>query len=62
MALLGAIIAGGMSRRFGSDRAMAQIDGIALLDHVHAALKAQVDDIVILFRIRLQSRLNSSLP
>lgn len=47
MALLGAIIAGGMSRRFGSDKAMARIDGVALLDHVHAALKAQVDDVVL---------------
>ena len=36
-----------MSRRFGSDKAMARIDGVTLLDHVHAALLPQVDDIVL---------------
>lgn len=45
--MLGAIIAGGMSRLFGSDKAMARIDRVALLDHVHAALKAQVDEVVL---------------
>lgn len=47
MALLGAIIAGGKSSRFGSDKAMTRIDGFALLDHVRAALKAQVDEVVL---------------
>jgi molybdopterin-guanine dinucleotide biosynthesis protein A len=44
---LGAIIAGGQSRRFGSDKALAMIEGKPMLDHVVAALRPQVDHIVI---------------
>lgn len=62
MAILGAIIAGGMSRRFGSDKAMARIDGVALLDHAHAALKAQVDDIVLCGRTWLNWTAIPDLP
>ncbi|MCR5872033.1 NTP transferase domain-containing protein [Sphingomonas sp. J344] len=47
MRLLGAIIAGGTSRRFGSDKAMAQIAGRSLLDHARAALVQEVDDLVL---------------
>ncbi len=47
MRLLGAIIAGGASRRFGSDKAMARIAGRSLLNHVRAALVPQVDDLVV---------------
>ncbi len=47
MTILGAIIGGGMSHRFGSDKAMAMVDGVALIDHVHAALRRQVDDLVL---------------
>lgn len=47
MKILGAIIAGGKARRFGSDKAMALIDGRPMLDHVISALNAQVDRIVI---------------
>lgn len=43
-----------MSRRFGSDKAMARIDGVTLLDHVHAALQPQVDDIVLCGRSWLE--------
>jgi molybdopterin-guanine dinucleotide biosynthesis protein A len=45
--ILGAVLAGGQSRRFGRDKAEAVIDGVAMLDHVIAALAGQVDDIVI---------------
>ena len=44
---LGAIIAGGKSRRFGSDKALAIVDGRPMLDHVAAGLAAQVDAMVI---------------
>jgi molybdopterin-guanine dinucleotide biosynthesis protein A len=47
MAILGAIIAGGQSRRFGSDKAAAFVDGIPMIEHVHAALRPQVDATII---------------
>lgn len=47
MKLLGALIAGGQSRRFGSDKALALIDGRPMLAHVIAALAQQVDAVVI---------------
>jgi molybdopterin-guanine dinucleotide biosynthesis protein A len=45
--ILGAVIAGGRSRRFGGDKALANIDGQPMIAHVIAALRPQVDDIVI---------------
>ncbi|RJF90565.1 molybdenum cofactor guanylyltransferase [Sphingomonas cavernae] len=47
MKVLGAIIAGGQSRRFGSDKALARIGGKTLLDHVAEALAAQTDALII---------------
>lgn len=47
MRLLGAILAGGQSRRFGSDKAAALFEGQALLDHVAEALRPQVSDLVV---------------
>ncbi len=47
MRLLGAIIAGGGSRRFGGDKAVALIDGTALIEHVRVALAPQVDAVVL---------------
>ena len=37
--VLGAVLAGGASRRFGSDKALATIDGRPLIDHAIAALR-----------------------
>jgi molybdenum cofactor guanylyltransferase len=51
MRLLGAILAGGQSRRFGSDKAQALLGGKALLDHVVDALRPQTDAIVVAGRI-----------
>ncbi len=45
--ILGAILAGGAARRFGSDKALAEWNGKALIDHVVAALQPRVDAIVI---------------
>jgi molybdopterin-guanine dinucleotide biosynthesis protein A len=47
MRILGAILAGGQSRRFGSDKAEALYEGRALLDHVADALRLQVSEIVV---------------
>ena len=47
MRRLGAIIAGGRSSRFGTDKAQAVIDGRTLLDHVADALDAQCDALII---------------
>jgi molybdenum cofactor guanylyltransferase len=45
--LLGAIIAGGGSRRFGGDKAAVLLNGRALIDHVADALAPQVDALVV---------------
>jgi molybdenum cofactor guanylyltransferase len=48
--VLGAIIAGGPSRRFGGDKAGALLGGKALIEHVIDALLPQVDALVIVGR------------
>ncbi|HEV2567102.1 molybdenum cofactor guanylyltransferase [Sphingomonas sp.] len=50
MRLLGAILAGGQSRRFGSDKAAALLAGTPLLEHVAAAIESHVDDVVVVGR------------
>jgi molybdenum cofactor guanylyltransferase len=50
MTVLGAILAGGQSRRFGSDKAAALIGDVALLDHVARALAPQVTALVVVGR------------
>jgi len=47
---LGAIFAGGESRRFGTDKALAALDGRPLLAHAISALEAQVDDVIVVGR------------
>ncbi len=44
---LGAILAGGQARRFGSDKAQALFEGARLIDRVAAALAAQCDSLVV---------------
>lgn len=43
MRLLGAVLAGGLSSRFGSDKALAQTAGGMLIERAVAALQAQCD-------------------
>jgi molybdenum cofactor guanylyltransferase len=45
--LLGAIIAGGQSSRFGSDKSVALVDGLPLLDHVVMGVYRHVKHLVI---------------
>lgn len=50
MKILGAIIAGGGARRFGSDKAAALLGGKPLIDHVTEALRPQVEALVVVGR------------
>jgi molybdopterin-guanine dinucleotide biosynthesis protein A len=48
--LLGAVLAGGAASRFGSDKALADAGGLALIDRVIAALAPQCAALVIVGR------------
>ena len=45
--ILGAVLAGGQSRRFGSDKALALLDGRPLLEHAIAVLTGQCGAVVV---------------
>ena len=60
--ILGAILAGGQSRRFGSDKAMALLDDRPLIEHVIAALTPQVAAIVVCGRAYPGQRCIRDLP
>ena len=48
--ILGAVLAGGRSTRFGSDKALACLDGQSLLARAIASLRAQCDGVVVVGR------------
>lgn len=48
--ILGALIAGGRSTRFGRDKAVEPLGGRTLLDHVADALHPQVSELVVVGR------------
>jgi molybdopterin-guanine dinucleotide biosynthesis protein A len=48
--ILGAVLAGGQSSRFGSDKALAELDGRTLLARAVEALQAQCDAVVVVGR------------
>ena len=48
--ILGAVLAGGQSSRFGSDKALALFEGRTLLDHAVAALTGLCDAVVVVGR------------
>lgn len=47
MKLLGAVLAGGRSTRFGSDKALALLDGKPLIEHAIAAVGKQADAVIV---------------
>ena len=47
MKLLGAVLAGGRSSRFGSDKALALLDGRQLIEHAVAALTPRCAQVVV---------------
>lgn len=47
MSVLGVVLAGGESRRFGADKALATLAGRPLIAHVIDALRPQVDLVVV---------------
>lgn len=50
MRILGAVLAGGESRRFGSDKAEALLDGTRLIDHAAASIAPFCESVVIVGR------------
>jgi molybdopterin-guanine dinucleotide biosynthesis protein A len=49
----GAILAGGQSRRFGSDKSIAEVAGERLIDRVLAAMRPVVDEVLVVGGARL---------
>lgn len=45
--ILGAVLAGGQARRFGSDKALARWRGVALIDHAIAHLAGVADAVAV---------------
>lgn len=60
--VFGAVIAGGRSRRFGSDKALAPVDGRPMIEHVAAALRPWVDELAICGRTYGENRFLPDYP
>jgi len=54
--ILGAVLAGGQSSRFGSDKALAALGGQTLLARAVAALEAQCDAVIVVGRGDMHDR------
>lgn len=50
MRVLGAILGGGQSSRFGSDKAVAVLHGLPLMDHAWAGLRPHVEAVITVGR------------
>ena len=55
-ALVGILLAGGLSRRYGSPKAFAEIEGELFYERAYDALAAVCDDVVIISRPELMHR------
>ncbi|KTE43583.1 MULTISPECIES: molybdenum cofactor guanylyltransferase [unclassified Sphingopyxis] len=62
MKTLGAVLAGGRSSRFGSDKAEALLEGQSLLDHAIRALEPHVDTVMVAGRAMPRQPLISDWP
>ena len=60
--ILGAVIAGGEAKRFGSDKAQALLAGLPLIEHVLARLGPQVDALVVCGRSHPAQRSLADVP
>lgn len=52
MALLGVVVAGGRSTRMGTDKADLEVDGVTMLERVHAALSRVAGAVVVSGSVR----------
>ena len=55
-ALVGILLAGGLSRRYGSPKAFAEIEGALFYERAYNALAAVCDDVIIISRPELIER------
>lgn len=62
MRILGALLAGGRSSRFGSDKALARMEGKPLIEHAIAALGNHADRVVVCGRIWPESQSLADRP
>lgn len=62
MRLLGAVLAGGAATRFGSDKALALLDGVALIDRALASLSPYCAQLVVVGREAAAVRTIPDLP
>ena len=62
MRLLGAVLAGGRATRFGSDKAMATLDGLSLLERALDSLRPHVAALVVCGRDRAPVPVVADLP
>ena len=47
MKILGAIIAGGESKRMGEEKALLKLDGVTILERIASRLRIQVDEVIL---------------
>lgn len=57
--LVGILLAGGLSRRYGSPKAFAELEGELFYERAYHALAAVCDDVVIISRPELMERFSS---
>lgn len=58
---VGVLLAGGMSRRFGSPKAFGELEGKAFYEYAYSALAAVCDHVVIVTRPELKGRFPATL-